>query len=54
MTTCAGCHGSDLGGRVVSPEIDAPSLDIAGAYDLAAFTGCCAKASPPLAGRSRR
>lgn len=38
MTTCSGCHGSDLSGRVVSPEINAPSLDIAGAYDLAAFT----------------
>ncbi len=38
MTTCSGCHGSDLSGRVVSPEIDAPSLDIAAAYDLPAFT----------------
>jgi mono/diheme cytochrome c family protein len=38
MTTCSGCHGSDLSGRVVSPEIDAPSLDIAAAYDLEAFT----------------
>ncbi|HYI42639.1 MAG TPA: c-type cytochrome [Sphingomicrobium sp.] len=37
MTTCSGCHGSDLSGRVVSPEINAPSLDIAGAYDLEAF-----------------
>lgn len=38
MTTCSGCHNSDLSGRIVSPEINAPSLDIAGAYDLAAFT----------------
>ena len=38
QTTCSGCHGSDLGGRKVSPEIIAPSLDIAGAYDLPAFT----------------
>ena len=38
QTTCSGCHGSDLSGRVVSPEIGAPSLDIAAAYDLAAFT----------------
>ena len=38
LTTCSGCHGSDLSGRVVSPEIDAPSLDIAAAYDLPAFT----------------
>ena len=37
-TTCSGCHGSDLGGRKVSPEIDAPDLAIAGAYDLPAFT----------------
>ena len=37
-TTCSGCHGSDLGGRKVSPEIDAPDLQIAGAYDLPAFT----------------
>lgn len=37
-TTCAGCHGSDLGGRKVSPEINAPDLTIAGAYDLPAFT----------------
>ncbi len=36
-TTCAGCHGSDLSGRKVSPEIDAPDLTIAGAYDLPAF-----------------
>jgi len=38
LTTCSGCHGSNLGGRVVSPEIDAPDLVIAGAYDLPAFT----------------
>ena len=38
MTTCSGCHGSDLSGRVVSPEMAGPSLDIAAAYDLAAFT----------------
>lgn len=37
MTACSGCHGSDLSGRMVSPEIDAPSLDIAAAYDLPAF-----------------
>jgi mono/diheme cytochrome c family protein len=37
-TTCAGCHGSDLGGRRVSPEMTAPDLTIAGAYDLPAFT----------------
>lgn len=38
MTTCSGCHGADLSGRAVSPEVDAPSLDIAAAYDLPAFT----------------
>jgi mono/diheme cytochrome c family protein len=38
QTTCAGCHGSDLSGRQVSPEIDAPDLMMAGAYDLPAFT----------------
>ncbi len=37
-TTCSGCHGSDLAGRQVSPEINAPDLTIAGAYDLPAFT----------------
>lgn len=37
-TTCAGCHGPDLGGRQVTPEIASPNLDIAGAYDLPAFT----------------
>lgn len=37
-TTCAGCHGSDLIGRRVSPEMTAPDLMIAGAYDLPAFT----------------
>jgi len=38
QTTCSGCHGSDLGGRKVSPEIVAPDLNIAGAYDLPSFT----------------
>ena len=37
-TTCAGCHGSDLGGRQVSAEMNTPDLVIAGAYDLPAFT----------------
>ena len=38
MTTCSGCHGGDLGGRRVSPEMTSPDLAIAGAYDLSAFT----------------
>ena len=51
MTTCSGCHGSDLSGRVVSPEINAPSLDIAAAYDLAAFTRLLREGEAP-AGRN--
>lgn len=37
LTTCSGCHGGDLGGRRVSPEMTTPDLAIAGAYDLPAF-----------------
>ena len=50
LTTCSGCHGSYLSGRVVSPQINAPSLDIAGAYDLAAFTRLLREGAAP-AGR---
>ena len=38
LTTCSGCHGGDLAGRRVSPEMTSPDLTIAGAYDLPAFT----------------
>jgi mono/diheme cytochrome c family protein len=38
LTTCSGCHGGDLAGRQVSPEMTSPDLTIAGAYDLPAFT----------------
>ena len=47
LTTCTGCHGSDLAGRVVSPEMTAPSLDIAGAYDPAAFTRLLREGAAP-------
>ena len=53
MTTCSGCHGSDLTGRVVSPQINAPSLDIAAAYDLPAFTRLLREGVAP-AGREIR
>lgn len=46
-TTCAGCHGSDLGGRAVSPDNVAPDLAIAGAYDLAAFTRLLREGAAP-------
>jgi mono/diheme cytochrome c family protein len=47
LTTCSSCHGSDFGGRRVSPEIDAPNLDIAGAYDLPAFTRLLREGAAP-------
>ena len=47
MTTCSGCHGSDLKGRVVSPEIQGPSLEIAAAYDLAGFTRLMREGAAP-------
>lgn len=37
LTTCSGCHGGDLAGRRVSPEMTSPDLMIAGAYDLPDF-----------------
>ena len=38
MTNCAECHGPSFGGAEPKPGLKAPDLDIAGAYDLAAFT----------------
>jgi mono/diheme cytochrome c family protein len=38
MTVCSDCHGPTFGGKQVKPGSVAPDLDIAGAYDLPAFT----------------
>lgn len=35
--TCSECHGGDLAGHQPAPDIDAPDLLVAGAYDLDAF-----------------
>lgn len=37
VTVCSGCHGSTLMGDEPEPGVKAPNLDVAGAYDLAAF-----------------
>ena len=36
-TGCSECHGADLGGAQPSPDIQAPDLALAGAYDLEQF-----------------
>ena len=38
VTVCSGCHGSTLSGSEVEPGVLAPDLNVAGAYDLPAFT----------------
>jgi len=38
MTNCAECHGPQLHGQEVEPGVVSPDLEIAGAYDLRAFT----------------
>ena len=38
QTNCSECHGPRLEGREVKPGSVSPNLDIAGAYDLPAFT----------------
>lgn len=44
MTVCGECHGSDLAGDVVE---GGPSLEVVGAYDLAAFTTLIRTGVPP-------
>ena len=38
VTNCAECHGPQLHGQEVEPGVVSPDLEIAGAYDLPAFT----------------
>lgn len=38
MTNCAECHGPQLHGQEVEPGVVSPDMEIAGAYDLPAFT----------------
>jgi cytochrome c553 len=47
MTVCSGCHGSTLAGSEPEPGTKAPNLDIAGAYDAAAFTRLMRTGLPP-------
>ena len=44
---CSECHGPDLGGGEPVPEVIAPDLAIAGAYDLAQFRALIRTGRPP-------
>jgi cytochrome c553 len=44
---CSECHGPDLGGGEPVPDVEAPDLAIAGAYDLAQFTRLLRTGRPP-------
>jgi mono/diheme cytochrome c family protein len=46
-TVCSECHGADLSGGQPTPDISAPSLAIAGAYDLPQFTRLMRTGRPP-------
>lgn len=46
-SNCAECHGPDLTGGEPIPDITAPDLTIAGAYDLPAFTKLMRTGVPP-------
>jgi mono/diheme cytochrome c family protein len=46
-SNCAECHGADLSGGEPEPGLKAPDLNIAGAYDLAAFTKLMRTGVPP-------
>ena len=46
-SNCAECHGSDLTGGEPIPDIKAPDLIIAGAYDLPAFGKLMRTGVPP-------
>ena len=47
MTVCSGCHGSTFSGKEPEPGVQAPNLDIAGAYDAPAFTRLMRTGLPP-------
>ena len=47
MTVCSGCHGPTFAGKEAEPGVQAPNLDIAGAYDLPAFTRLLRTGLPP-------
>ena len=47
MTVCSGCHGSTFAGKEPEPGVAAPDLEIAGAYDLPAFTRLLRTGLPP-------
>lgn len=47
MTICADCHGSSLDGKEFEPGTMAPSLDMAGAYDLPDFAKLLRTGVPP-------
>ena len=47
MTVCSGCHGPTFSGKEAEPGVQAPNLDIAGAYDAAAFTRLMRTGLPP-------
>lgn len=46
-TICSECHGPGLSGGQPTPDVSAPDLSIAGAYDLAQFTRLIRTGRPP-------
>jgi mono/diheme cytochrome c family protein len=46
-TVCSECHGPDLSGGEPVPDVGAPDLAVAGAYDLAQFTRLMRTGRPP-------
>jgi len=47
VTVCSGCHGSALSGQEAEPGTMAPDLNVAGAYELPAFTRLMRTGMPP-------
>ena len=46
-TICSECHGPGLSGGQPTPDVSAPDLSLAGAYDLAQFTRLMRTGRPP-------
>ena len=47
MTSCSGCHGSDLSGEEVGPDVQSPDLAMVGAYDEGQFARLMHTGLPP-------